>query len=448
MLTTIKDNLAVQKIIDEHDIVKFRKYINKKYSGFDDDDCARTLAKAIVGILNKELSFFGEDHRTDLSKKIFSNALRKDEFIITKYDVFLAGIEKAVYDNHLIEPLCTWVNAHKDDEVLIKILLNTLSGFQTHVSDDGLADENYLQKLILKTLELISLAQAESEVNEKISALNDSLSLKNKVYDTDAVAAKKPRRKQPQKLNIFSVYPVRKKEVPAVFSNENEAAEKKGTLDLHKPLFGRCLENVKIIYQKIHGYRFSQMAALGLIVLFLLLPLSLFFKWINSFNYSDLPVKNVNAQDVVAISTNYDIPFAYRYKQIDQDLLRNYLQNKKSVLSSEPYFSAILKTAEKYDLNPLLLFAITGQEQNFVPVDGADALRIANNPFNVYHSWQKFNTDISQSTEIAAVTILNLSKNRPAETDFLKWLNLEYAEDQKWHEGVGYFMRDMKHTEE
>jgi hypothetical protein len=107
-----------------------------------------------------------------------------------------------------------------------------------------------------------------------------------------------------------------------------------------------------------------------------------------------------------------------------------------------------LKTAEKYDLNPLLLFSITGQEQNFVPIDSVNASKIANNPFNVYHSWQKFNTDISQSTEIAAVTILNLSKNRPSETDFLKWLNLEYAEDKKWHEGVGYFMREMKHTEE
>ena len=40
--------------------------------------------------------------------------------------------------------------------------------------------------------------------------------------------------------------------------------------------------------------------------------------------------------------------------------------------------------------------------------------KIANNPFNVYHSWQEFNTTIDDSARIAGNTIIRLSFERPA----------------------------------
>jgi hypothetical protein len=64
------------------------------------------------------------------------------------------------------------------------------------------------------------------------------------------------------------------------------------------------------------------------------------------------------------------------------------------------------------------------------------ALEIANNPFNVFHSWKEYNTTITQSARIAARTVVNSSKNRPDGIDPFTWINRRYAEDQLWADGV------------
>jgi putative ABC transport system permease protein len=42
--------------------------------------------------------------------------------------------------------------------------------------------------------------------------------------------------------------------------------------------------------------------------------------------------------------------------------LKNWLQARNSLFAEDLYFSAILEAAERNNLNPLLIFAITGQE--------------------------------------------------------------------------------------
>ena len=85
--------------------------------------------------------------------------------------------------------------------------------------------------------------------------------------------------------------------------------------------------------------------------------------------------------------------------------------------------------AKEKDIHPLFLFAITGQEQAFVPRTHKLAKQIANNPFNVYYSWKEYNTTIEQSARIAANTINRLSEDRPYNIDAITWINREYAED-------------------
>lgn len=102
----------------------------------------------------------------------------------------------------------------------------------------------------------------------------------------------------------------------------------------------------------------------------------------------------------------------------------------------EPYFSTIIYTSRAFDLNPLILFAIAGHEQGFVPQSHPKAKKIANNPYNVFQSWQIYNTDIKDATEIACRTIINLSKDRPAFMNPFIWLNGRYAEDPSWWRGV------------
>lgn len=130
------------------------------------------------------------------------------------------------------------------------------------------------------------------------------------------------------------------------------------------------------------------------------------------------------------------LPAELRYVQVDEAKLAEYLKAKSSLLAEQPYLDAIIDAAEAFDIHPILLFAITGQEQGFVPKTNKQSKEIANNPFNVFHSWKEYNTTIHDSAEIAARTIVNLSKGRPEGTDPITWINRKYAEDPKWSEGV------------
>ncbi|WP_291637927.1 hypothetical protein [Clostridium sp.] len=132
------------------------------------------------------------------------------------------------------------------------------------------------------------------------------------------------------------------------------------------------------------------------------------------------------------------------YKNVNISSLKGYLKSKNSLLVEEPYFSTILSVCEDFNLNPLIMFAITGQEQSFVPKSNENAYKIANNPFNVFNSWKKYNTSIEDSTSIAARTVVNLSKNRPANIDALTWINRKYSEDGNWSKAVRSIFKQLE----
>lgn len=133
-----------------------------------------------------------------------------------------------------------------------------------------------------------------------------------------------------------------------------------------------------------------------------------------------------------------------QYKSVQEDALKGYLKTRHSLLAEEPYFHAILDAAKEFNVNPLLLFAITGQEQGFVPQSHANALQIANNPFNLYGSWEVYNTTIQEAARIAARTVINLGKNCPSDADQIAWINRSYAADPNWHLGVSYFLDELE----
>ncbi len=137
------------------------------------------------------------------------------------------------------------------------------------------------------------------------------------------------------------------------------------------------------------------------------------------------------------------MPEQLRYTSVDTERLRDYLHRKNSILSEETYMNAIIRAGEEFDVHPLLLFAITGQEQSLVPRSHKTASAIVNNPFNVYGSWERYNTTIDESSKIAAKTVANVSSRRPAEMHPIKWLNETYAEDPNWWTGVTWFFDTM-----
>lgn len=143
------------------------------------------------------------------------------------------------------------------------------------------------------------------------------------------------------------------------------------------------------------------------------------------------------------------IPEDLQYKAVNVQKLKAWLDKRNSKLADDPYTMGIINAGQKINVNPLLLFAITGQEQSFVPRNTQSVDRIINNPFNVYHSWYEYNTNIEDSATIAARTIVNLSKGRPEGVNPILWINLRggeggYAEDENWWIGVTKFFTQLK----
>jgi len=141
---------------------------------------------------------------------------------------------------------------------------------------------------------------------------------------------------------------------------------------------------------------------------------------------------------------NAHLPSYLMYKNVNITNLKEFLNSKNSLLVEEPYFSTILSVCKDFNLNPLVIFAITGQEQSFVPKDTENAYKIANNPFNVFYSWRRYNTNIKDATRIAARTVVNLCKNKPKNVDAFTWINREYSEDKNWSKAIRSLFNELE----
>lgn len=170
---------------------------------------------------------------------------------------------------------------------------------------------------------------------------------------------------------------------------------------------------------------------------------SVYFSETSSISNVTSSATSLDSSEKMELPEN-DLHSQLKYKVINQSALKEWLTNRNSLLANEPYFSTIINTAQTFNVNPLLLFAITGQEQNFVPISQESASKIANNPFNLYGSWQEYNTSIEDSTRIAARTIVNLGQGCPSNEDQIKWINQQYASDPNWHVGVSYFLNELE----
>ncbi len=158
-------------------------------------------------------------------------------------------------------------------------------------------------------------------------------------------------------------------------------------------------------------------------------------------------VRPAEEMTVPAPAPDIGMPADLRYADIDAEAVKRYLKSRDALLAEEPYFGAIVASAKTHDIHPLLLLAIAGQEQGFVPRTNKNAKKIANNPFNVFHSWQEYNTDIRDSANIAAKLLAKLGGNRPEGMDAFRWFNETYAEDELWGEGVRKLFEQLKAIE-
>lgn len=143
------------------------------------------------------------------------------------------------------------------------------------------------------------------------------------------------------------------------------------------------------------------------------------------------------------VQTTRQTPKEFLYRQINYKAMSDYLHHKNSILLTEEYLITLTTTAKLNNINPHLLIAIIGQEQNFVNKDLANASTIIRNPYNLYGSWESYNESFVIATQITCNTIHQAFDDYDGSDPFI-WLNNTYAEDSKWHEGVRYFFESFE----
>lgn len=139
-----------------------------------------------------------------------------------------------------------------------------------------------------------------------------------------------------------------------------------------------------------------------------------------------------------------------RYQAVNLSGLYSFLHNGGSAFTYADV-QIIANAAKSDDINPLLLVAITGQEESFVPTSWQDWPKIINNPFNVNVSWQDYNTNLTDAAQIAANTVAaKLQTPPPPGMDPIAWMNSPanpdgiYAQDPNWPNGVRAIFTELQ----
>ncbi|MEW9096069.1 MAG: hypothetical protein AB2417_13395 [Clostridiaceae bacterium] len=416
-MKSVLSELDKIKVLDKDDIVNIKSYIQRKYPENVATENAIILSHAINKIIYKELEGLPEHLKLSVKNNIIKNTLGKDKMSITFCDIFQAYTTEESIVNNYTEELISWIDLNAKVEVSTEdvhkylrsigfkdIDSSTSTNEELHFEDDSSVDDG------------IEEFKYESSVDDGIEEFKDESNIDDSIKEF-------------------------KDE-----SNTNDSTE-----ELDNP---QNWELKKTLSNSLsHSKNLKKVACIAIMAIFII-PLynvsrgSYFNRNAEQENIENYVVKSDKKKEVSTDYPNLHIPEYMRYEEINKEKLIDFLDKRDSLLAEEPYFSTILSVAKEFNLNPIVLFSITGQEQSFVPKSDKDAHKIANNPFNVYYSWIEYNTDINDAARIASRTVINLSENRPEDKDPFLWIGRKYAEDKNWGKGVRLIFEElMKYVE-
>jgi len=491
-------NLREKSILHQNQVMDIKKYINEKYKGEEASRKAIIFANAVHTIVDESVKKFEKQHRLKIRAEVLKSAVAKDIFDINGYDVFevcsLLPIEEDSENTkeQFFQNLTDWLNENQEEEVS----LQETKAITSQIIDDAVYGVvNLLEESLLFEPGIKDFVHNES-VNSM--SYNDNPDLEDHITDGrfmdiegDVVelSALDIEKAIIDSMDLYGdlddveVEEKIDKNIIRKEMNKRKSIEQKDVIRENKiktiRRSGYELKPPKVV-ERSSGVTFQVkliiiipaiLVALALIIFLIIGAVSISNKntqidklknelkqmqeaSVNAVSIisEKVPTAVVNSTAIVEVvkvieGVNYTegshLAEVLKYRSINPALLKEYLESKNSLLSENYYIDMFIQVAKDYNVNPLLLVAITGQEQNFVPMDHPDAALIKNNPFNVYISWKKYNTNFKDACKIAARTILTSSEGRPEDVNPIKWINTTYAEDKDWHIGVSYFFNEL-----
>ena len=424
-------------ILSSEDIARFKGYIKQKYADFTSAYRAGVLADSLYRAVDPHLEGVANVHRDPLKRSLFENTLAKNINQIRKKDIFTEIVALKIPEDEINANALRWVNKNVAPE-------STLSDIKKYVQQVRTPDPS--EDIIANVLaEIQAEIEAEKEARQEIElAARKSLGIsvsktKNKVLTESINESAKVRPITPKLIKESRV--LVKKEI------EWKLPEVKVNIDFSKArnLFMNSTQAVLEYGTEIIMKRNTKAFRRVLVTTCLGLSIAvLSLTW--GADFIGVRMQQAAAQEdftevtaalpQVGIEEEVPVLSVFAYEKFDEKKLRDQLVKNNSLLADSPYFETIVKTAKKHGIDPRLLFAIAGQEQGLVRKDNVNAEKIANNPFNVYGSWQSYNTNIADSAHIVCNTLVRRLGMMPTDEDPLVWINKKYAEDKNWNIGV------------
>ncbi|MDF9407877.1 hypothetical protein L7E55_05805 [Pelotomaculum isophthalicicum JI] len=380
-MQAVLECLNKKQVMRNEDIFVLRDYIAKKYPDSGINERAKILANAVHKVIDRYLQEFNEKYRSQIKFNLLRRAVSKNYYGLNEDDIFKICIAIHNHEEDYTEALTKWVNNRQEIPVARETLIEFVNKVRRYAGDKLEHDWS----LILEYLNSVEI--------------------------------------EPEKRHLLS------------------------KLDLTKYI-SLLLERIAGVLPYVSGL-LSKNKFYQAMTAFLLMSVFLTVQ----------PLKNLPPsvpQIVVSNSAAVSKTRAHQpvtqpeiltddllYKEVNNSRLKQSLVNRNSILAEEPYFSVIIQSAKEFNINPIFLFAIAGQEQSLVPRQDKEAVLIANNPFNVYHSWVEYNTNIQDSARIASITISNLLWTKPEAVDPVTWINQHYCEDEQWRYGVSWFFKNL-----
>ncbi|SDT54785.1 Mannosyl-glycoprotein endo-beta-N-acetylglucosaminidase [Paenibacillaceae bacterium GAS479] len=378
-------------ILTPADIHHIRTFIDDKYPDKPQSEKSEIVADAIRRIINQHLPDFAETVKKELTSRLVRKKLLGSVGTVHTGHIFEACLDLDIRDQRIVRPLRNWVERKLDVSV----------------------EDREFQRV----LRLVNSNDQQKEQQTPLDAVARELNAPVTVTTEPQASSSLEKR---DTASLLSGMPSTRILLSAVFAIL---------------LLGGLLVYIWSLVHKSNGADTMPIVSAS--------PLEKQAAAGGKSQAFGAPDKNAAAaatatepEKKATPTFKNELPKSLQYSDIQYEELKAFLESRSSMLAEPKYMNAIIKAARHYNIDPLLLFAITGQEQSFVPEDHDRAKEMANNPFNVYYSWQSFNTTIEESSMIAAKTVVNLSKNRPEDQDPINWINRKYAEDENWSVGV------------
>lgn len=369
-------------ILSIQDLTKIKTSISRQYAHLTDFERAEMLSLAVHNLLNKHLVGIESSQLESIKLQILTDTLAKHVYEITRYDIFESIFKQSLSDETKVSLAESWLAETVKILVPKWALQDYLSARMTPVKNTTSITPNttVLQNAFLKLRWQINY----ESFNRLLSRL----------FPRVAIAL----------MVLFAI----------IFALQFFTSINKNS---------QAVTQLMII-QDYSAYQ--GLSALDRVYL------------IDHLSGSE-------TDGVISLTLHKQVlPFGVRthisrfsYEPFDYFKVKHYITGARNGLIGLPeHFNRVLHIAYLNNIDPLLLLAIIGQEQAFVQMDSNQSNLIINNPYNVYHSWSEYNTTLRDSTQIAINTIKNRLSNAPLSESPFSWLNIIYAEDPNWHNGV------------